>query len=440
MRIPWHLWPRRLAGQLVLVAIASAVLVQIIVSAGSLILQAPPRIVRVHVDAIVRYIAGLPPGAMREARIEEMAAIFPELKLDLDRDPPADAVPAGTTMVGGGYLGPLIDDINPWVEGIRVVPAARSGDAMRLAVGLTGGEWLLMVPRLPPPPPPKVAVPAVVVGLALVTSLLLALWAAVALVRPLRDLAAAARAFDAEKDGPPIAPEGPEEVRVAARSFDAMRRRIRDLVADRTGMLAAMGHDLRTPITRMRLRTEFVEDETLQTEFRRDLDLMGEMIEGALTYLREGRRAEEPALVDLAALIGTVCDNAVDLGGEVTYEGPSRLSRRLRAQSTTRALTNLVENAVKYGQRARVRLSLRETTAVIVVEDDGPGIPEAVREAMTRPFIRGDVSRNLNAGSGFGLGLAIARAVAEGQGGRLILGDAPSGGLAVTIELPQLPA
>lgn len=440
MRIPWHLWPRRLAGQLVLVAIASAILVQIIVAAGSVIFQPPPRIVRVHVDAIVRYIAGLPPGETREARIEEMAAIFPELKLDLDPDPPAGAEPAGPNSTASRYLGPLIDDIRPWVEGIRIVPSSPSGEVMRLAVGLTGGEWLVLVPRLPPPPPPKVAVPAVVVGLALVTSLLLALWAAVALVRPLRDLAAAARAFDAEKDGPPLAPKGPEEVRVAARSFDAMRRRIRDLVADRTGMLAAMGHDLRTPITRMRLRTEFVEDEALQAEFRRDLDLMGEMIEGALTYLREGRHAEEPALVDLAALIETVCDNAVDLGGDVVYAGPNHLSRRLRAQSTTRALTNLVENAVKYGKCARVRLSLRETTAVIEIEDDGPGIPEAAREAMTHPFVRGDVSRNLNAGSGFGLGLAIARAVVEGQGGRLILGDAPSGGLAVTIELPQSPA
>ena len=440
MRIPWHLWPRRLAGQLVLVAIASAVLVQIIVFAGSLIFQPPPRIVRVHVDAIVRYIAGLPPGERRETRIEEMATIFPELGLDLDSDPPPGGLEVGAAVAAGRYLGPLIDDIQPWVEAIRIVPPARPGEVMRVAVGLTGGEWLVLVPRLPPPPPPKVAVPAVVVGLALVTSLLLALWAAVALVRPLRDLAAAARAFDAEKEGPPLAPKGPEEVRVAARSFDAMRRRIRDLVADRTGMLAAMGHDLRTPITRMRLRTEFVEDAALQAEFRRDLDLMGEMIEGALTYLREGRHAEEPALVDLAALIETVCDTVVDLGGDVVYEGPNHLSRRLRAQSTTRALTNLVENAVKYGTRARVRLSQRDALAVVEIEDDGPGIPAAEREAMTRPFVRGDIARNLNAGSGFGLGLAIARAVVEGQGGRLILGEAPSGGLAVTIELPSLTA
>lgn len=344
-------------------------------------------------------------------------------------------------------MGPLLDDLRGHVREIRRVPSVE-GDRPpgvppteprpedRIAVALDD-EWLIFDPHIPGPPPGLVATPLVAgIVFAAFSSVLLAIWAAHGLVRPLRALSRAAREFDIAGEQAPLPDSGPEEVRVASRAFDAMRRRILALVEDRTRMLAAMGHDLRTPITRLRLRAEFVADEDLRREFLRDLDTMNEMIGGALIYLREGRHAEEPVLVDLASLVATVCDGAIDLGHDVTYDGPTHLVAHLRPQAMTRAVTNLVDNAVKYGSKVQVTLSSRPGGVSIVVVDDGPGIDEADRERMLRPFVRGDEARNLDVAAGFGLGLAIVRAVVEGHRGTLSLDTAPAGGLQVRIDLP----
>ncbi|NLH80998.1 MAG: two-component sensor histidine kinase [Phyllobacteriaceae bacterium] len=429
--------PRRIAAQLVLVVIASALLIQIIAAASFFLLRPLEHENLVHIDALIRFVADLPAGTVRHERLAELRHAFPELGLDLAAAEPADAKPLAGVGRELRPFGPLLDDVEPWVTAIRMIEG--KGATPKLAVGLPGGEWLLVTLTMPDfRPPPPFAVPLfAVIAFALISSGLLAVWAARGLVRPLRALAAAARDFDIERDPSPLADDGPEEVQVASRAFDGMRRRIRDLVEDRTRMLAAMGHDLRTPITRLRLRSEFVGDETLKAEFLRDLGMMSDMVEGALTYLREGRHAEKPALVDLSALIGTVCDGAADLGRDVAYEGPGHLARRVRPQALTRALTNLVDNALKYAERARVRLTPVETGYVIEIEDDGPGIPEADRQAMLRPFVRGDAARNLNQSQGFGLGLAIARASVEGHGGTLTLARSALGGLSVRIELPD---
>jgi signal transduction histidine kinase len=430
-----RLLPRRIAAQLALVVGASAVLVQIVVAAGFLLLWPFGHEPFVHVDGIVRYLVALPDAETRRDRLAEIRRAVPEVDLTLAEAPPAGATPVGEGR-GPFPMGPLIDDLRPWVPEIRVA-AAGPGQAPHLAFALPGGGWLVFVPGAPPrPPPAPYTIPLVLfIAFAGGSSVVLAVWASHGLVRPLRDLAAAAREFDIEGEPRPLPETGPEEVRVASRAFDGMRRRIRDLVEDRTRMLAAMGHDLRTPITRLRLRGEFLADETAKQEILRDLASMSDMIEGALTYLREGRHAETPVLVDLAALVGTVCDGAVDLGHDVVWEGPAHLARRVRPQALTRALTNLVDNAVKYGERARVRLSEAVDRVVIEIEDDGPGIPEAGRREMLRPFVRGDAARNLDRGQGFGLGLAIASAAVEGQDGALLLLTAASGGLLVRIEL-----
>ncbi len=268
-------------------------------------------------------------------------------------------------------------------------------------------------------------------------SLLLGLWAARGLVGPLRALAAAAREFDIDGETKPLPRRGPEEIRVAAAAFEAMRRRIRSLVDDRTRMLAAMGHDLRTPITRLRLRSEFVTDEKLRADILCDLAGMTEMIEGALTYLSEGRHAEPLGLVDLSAMIQTICDPWVDLDRQIEYQGPDHMVRRVRPMAMGRALSNLVDNALKYGRRCIVRLSEDAAGGVVIeVEDDGPGIPEADHEAMLRPFVRGDAARNMDDHRGFGLGLAIVKAVIDGHGGRLVLSAAVPHGLIARVELP----
>lgn len=423
--------PRRIAAQLILVVGASVILIQIIVAGSFFLIRSYDHPPFVHVDSLVRYLAAIPPGEPRRVRLDEMRRAFPELDLELTSAMPAGSAPFLQDRRRWPY-GPLIDDVSPWVREFRTVEPGR------LAFGLSDGEWIVLDLKMPPVPPSPLEGPLIGgIAFALISSVLLALWAAHAVVRPLRSLAAAAREFDIEDDPAPLPDAGPEEVRVASRAFDGMRRRIRDLVEDRTRMLAAMGHDLRTPITRLRLRTEFVGDDGLKSEFLRDLALMSDMIEGALIYLREGRHAEKLALVDLAALIGTVCDGAAELGREVVYEGPSHLVRRVRPQALTRALTNLVDNAAKYGTRARVALAALPHGVVVEVEDDGPGIPEEQWADMLRPFVRGDAARNLDDGQGFGLGLAIARSVVEGHGGTLSLGRSSMGGLLVRVVLPD---
>lgn len=437
-----RLRPRRIASQLVVVVGVSVVSIQVIVAASYVLVRSYGSHAAsggvVHVDALVRLISSLPAGEVRRARVDEMKLAFPELELELRATEPDGAEPLEARRGDRWPYGPLLDDIVPWVRDVRRVPPRESDASPHLAVAFDGGEWLLIDPQMPPVPPVPPFAGALVGGIAFagISSVLLALWAAHGLVRPLRALAGAARDFDIEGEPRPLPVSGPDEVRVASRAFDAMRNRIRDLVEDRTRMLAAMGHDLRTPITRLRLRSEFVGDEALRDEFLRDLGMMNDMIEGALTYLREGRHGETMALVDLAALVVTQCDRAADLGREVAFVGPEHLTWRLRPQALNRALTNLIDNALKYGTRARITLIARDRLASIEIEDDGPGIAEADRAKMLSPFVRGDVSRNLNDAPGFGLGLAIARAVVEGHGGTLTLGTSELGGLSARIELP----
>lgn len=459
-----RLMPRRLAAQMAAVVILVVVVIQSAVSLSFHLLhdRAGPRGNHVHLDTIVPILAAEERGDDRRRMVAELGRIFPDLTPRLTQTPPPlRDLPLrglGPGPFGGGPIADLAERLGDRVR-IAVVddrPPASSPPSVPLsplpppglpdggidvAIGFHDGEWLILRDR-PPPPPPFLDPFVASIGFAVVSVLLLGLWAARNLVRPLRALAVAARDFDIESEPRPLIEAGPEEVRIASRAFDAMRDRIRNLVRDRTGMLAAVGHDLRTPITRLRLRSEFLADEAVRAEFLRDLELMNDMVEGALTYLREGRHDEKLSLVDVAALVATVCDQFEDLGHEVAYEGPGHLALMVRSQSLGRAVTNLVDNACKYGRTIAVRLAPRgEGGCRIEVEDDGPGIAEAEREAMSRPFVRGDAARSLNDSGGFGLGLAIVRAVVDGHRGTMTLGSGRLGGLLVTLEIPAaLPA
>jgi signal transduction histidine kinase len=432
--------PTRITAQLASVVIVSVIVIQIGVSVLFHFLRPdfrPPE-AQAHIGTLVRLVLDRPPGAERRAMVEEIARTFPSAGIRLVDRPPEGGRPMGFDPDDRDRM---IDDLRRLAPiGLLTFPAAdlvsASGEAEdMLALGLGASEWLLLTATRRPSPPLIGPVAASVV-FALFLTALLGLWAVGALVRPLRALAEAARDFDIEHDPKPLVDAGPDEVRVAIEAFDAMRNRIRVLVDDRTRMLAAMGHDLRTPITRLRLRTEFIGNADLRREVLHDLELMTGMIEGALTYLREGRHDEPPERVDLVALVETLADQWTDLGHSVAFTGPEHLVVRVRGQSLTRALTNLVDNAVKYGTRVSLRLAETADGVAIEVEDDGPGIPEAEREAMQRPFVRGDAARNLDADTGFGLGLAIARAVAEVHGGRLTLASAEPHGTIARIDLP----
>jgi signal transduction histidine kinase len=271
---------------------------------------------------------------------------------------------------------------------------------------------------------------------AVVVLTLLGLWAARALTAPLSAFAKAAEDFSLDGTAPPLPERGPEEIRSVAKALNRMRQRITALIDDRTKMLAAISHDLRTPITRMRLRSEFIEDEGQRGRMLHDLDQMRSMLESVLSFLRNDRKLESMTLVDIASTLQLITDQFADMGHTVAYDGPDHAMAMARPDDLHRCVTNLVENAVKFGAQTRIRLLTSPGLITIEVEDDGPGISDARKEVMLEPFVRGDDARNMDESTGFGLGLSIARTIVLAHGGEFSLNDRKPNGLIVRIRLP----
>ena len=215
-----------------------------------------------------------------------------------------------------------------------------------------------------------------------------------------------------------------------------MRERITGLIDDRTRMLAAISHDLRTPITRLRLRSEFIEDDHHRSRTLADLDHMRAMLESVLSFLSNDNRLEAMTLVDIASTLQLVADQFADMGHRVSYDGPDHAVAVARPDDLHRGITNLVENAVRFGTQAVIRLKPSPEGLTIDVEDDGPGISDAHKADVLEPFVRGDRARNMDGSAGFGLGLSIARAIFLAHGGALALHDRQPHGLIVQVRLP----
>lgn len=259
--------------------------------------------------------------------------------------------------------------------------------------------------------------------------------------QPLQQMATAATAFAHDLDAPPLDVRGPAEVRNAAEAFNFMQRRLRQLVMERGRALAAVSHDLRTPLTRMRLRAELVADPDLQGRLNADIDAMQGMVNSVLAYLRGLEDTEPVQSINMEALVSSIVEDEQALGRRVTLEDPAagRLAPAPypgRLSVLKRAVTNLVDNAVAHGKNVSIRLEDSADMLRVVIEDDGPGIPEADLARVTEPFVRLDASRSLDTG-GVGLGLAIARDAAAFHGGALRLENRAQGGLRATLELPK---
>lgn len=253
--------------------------------------------------------------------------------------------------------------------------------------------------------------------------------------RPLRQLAAAAEAYDLSGRSQPVPEEGPAEVRRAAIAFNEMRRRIERLVRERTLALAAVSHDLKTPITRLRLRAEFLDDDT-KRRVERDLDDMEIMIRSTTAYLRGNDQLEQRRPLDLSVLVETACEQFRDLGEPVDFAGPPHAIVEGRPVALKRMVENLVGNALKFGGSAEVTVQPSKDHVSVIVSDLGPGIPEAERERVFEPFFRMDPSRSRDTG-GTGLGLTIARSIAEGHGGSIVLENNAPHGLRVLVKVPR---
>ena len=251
----------------------------------------------------------------------------------------------------------------------------------------------------------------------------------------MRGLAAAAGRLGRGAAVDDLPEAGPVETRDTVRAFNLMRTRLDRFVRDRTAMLAAISHDLRTPITSLRLHAEFVEDAETRTRILAALDEMQRMTDDALAFIREDMQREETRNVDLHALVDSVAADLAELGHDVAVADSGRVLIPCRPAALRRALRNLLENAAAYGGGASVRTDRDDTGARVVVEDEGPGIPERDLERVFEPFVRLEASRSRDTG-GSGLGLAIARSIVRGHGGDIVLANRAEGGLRATVTLP----
>lgn len=256
--------------------------------------------------------------------------------------------------------------------------------------------------------------------------------------RPLQQLARAADTLGRDLDAPPLTEEGPTETRRAAQAFNRMQARIKRLIDERARALASVSHDLRTPLTRLRLRAELVEDEKLRDQMAADLDAMAAMIDATLGYMRGLQESEAVRPIDINALLASMIEDALVLGRTVSVEGQAVSPYTGRLTALRRAVQNLIDNAIKYGTSAHLRIEDGAAELRILVEDEGPGIPPEELSRVAEPYYRPDASRNSETG-GVGLGLSIARDIALLHGGELLIENRPRGGLCVTLILPRAP-
>lgn len=265
----------------------------------------------------------------------------------------------------------------------------------------------------------------------LLVSIVLASW----LTSPLRRLAEAARGFKADARAPFLAEHGPREVREAAKALNEMGERVRRMISDRTMTLAAISHDLKTPLTRLRLRLEDLNDAEVRTRAHADIREMEHMIGDTIAFLRDETSAEPARLLDLRALLATLCDEQEDLGAQASLGLCAPIIVKGRHLDLKRAFTNLVQNAIKYGGSARVSATVASDHVKVAIDDDGPGVPADQLAAVFEPFVRIEASRNRETG-GVGLGLTIARRIIRAHEEEVTLVNLKPKGLRAIARLP----
>ncbi|SBV99168.1 Histidine kinase [uncultured Alphaproteobacteria bacterium] len=344
----------------------------------------------------------------------------------------AERLPPGTPLrvrIETPHHVPLFDHLRDAFYG---EPARAT---IRAAVGVDDGRWLALTAL----PPEQGADHSALTSMAAMVAaiVLAAVWVVRRMTAPLETLAAAARRMAREVDAPDLAETGPAEVKDAIAAFNHMRSEVRRLLENRTLMLAAISHDLRTPITLLRLRVEALEPSEEREKMLGSLDDMERMIAATLSFARQDAADEPRVALDLNALVEAMVEDMRDLGRDVAYAGPDApVCLSCRTQALKRAIGNLIDNAVNYGGSAHVALTVEIGRVNVTVSDRGPGLPSAQLEAVFQPFYRGDASRSRATG-GSGLGLSITREIASAHGGTVTLANRPGGGLVATLTLPS---
>jgi signal transduction histidine kinase len=383
--------------------------------------------------------------ALTRARFEWLATL--DARFSVETASPLTAANAG--HAAGALFGDALRHDLPSVWRDRVsLFTLRDGflsdvfplQSFGLAAQLPDGSWAVFRPRFDGFVQQVPRIVALMGLLILALPLMfLSVWAGSALVAPIGRLARGAEGFAQNIDAPELPENGPVEVRQATRAFNRMRQRIRKLISDRSQTLASIGHDMRTPLTRLRLRLELLEDGPATKAIEAEVRILERMIDDALAFLRSESRPLKAERIDMAVLARTVADDYADQGHAIAYHGPARLVLTGDHDLLRRALDNIVGNAAKFATRADVTLRERAPGGVVIeVRDDGPGIPLDHRDKVLEPFTRIEAVRSGTATDtqGFGLGLAIARDLVERHGGTLQLSDNAPSGLTVTMTLP----
>lgn len=427
------LWPQSLFGRLLLLMSAGLLVAQL---AGSLIKSWDRQRTLGHtvshelaqrIAAIYRVV-----DAQTGPQQQPMANLLstPSLQIDVVDQAPPNMVTPSMLMDLPGHIAQLL---GPSSE-VRATELPQFGRfAFKLHLRLSSGEWL----RLNGSAPEGVfALPWNLLfnlGLMLVAVVLLVAMAARSTVRPLTELAKAAHGLSSDLRSPPVPETGPTEVREAAQAFNAMQSRIRSGIEERERFLAAVSHDLKTPLTRMRLRTEMMADPQLRAQLQADTDDMLQLLDGTLDFLRGKAVEESLQRVDLVALVESLVEDYQGLG-TVTLQAPDALQWSCRPKALKRALTNLIDNALKYGGQAQVVLAAVPSGVEVLVQDSGPGLPDDELHKVFEPFYRVEHSRSRDTG-GAGLGLAIVRQIARSHGGDVELSNRVEGGLQARLSM-----
>lgn len=444
-----RLWPRNFAGQMALL-IAIALFVAQAINFTMLLQDrraaryetaTGPAVARI-VDAIERANAGHPiernRGRLRQADVSPVRPTG-EHRADVEQGLRAELAEAGLKV---GRIETEVRDLRRGDPRLRrwnpaaADRAVRMGGELIIAVEQPGRGWLVLSAPWP-------RAEAYLIWRLLSQTLILygivllpVLWIGRRLSRPLRSLAVAARNFVPGEVDVPVEERGPHDLRDVIAAFNALRLRVTAMLDEKDRMLGAIGHDLRTPLAALRVRIESVEDETDRAKMADTIEEMNRTLDDILSLARLGRPSEPLTEVDLAALVDAVVEDFRDLDNDVTFEETARLKMRLRPSLMRRAVRNLIENAVKYGKSAEVRIVADAHAVSIVVADQGPGIPPEQLGNVFEAFTRLETSRNKETG-GIGLGLALARAIVRNAGGDVTLANRPGGGLDATITLPR---
>lgn len=360
----------------------------------------------------------LPRVARYEARLGEMMA---NANIELS------AIQVGRVDRPTGRLARRIQRDTP--------PGWRPPELLRVSVQFEDGRWANGWMRVRPRG-------AAALGSIVFQSLILYLvvlaalyWVARRISRPLRSLTHAVERFDGETGHGALAPEGPRDVARLIEAHNAMRGRIAAMLGEKDHMLGAIGHDLRTPLAALRIRVENVEDDEQRERMIETIDDMSVTLEDILSLARLGRAKEESELLDLSSLVDTAIEDFRDIGADVTMEEADKIVVQGRSNLIKRAVRNLIDNAVRYGGKASVSIDAKDGQALVLVDDEGPGIATDKLESVFEPFARLDESRG-SEGGGSGLGLALARAIARDHRGDISLENRSAGGLRARLALP----